>query len=455
MLARSLVLSFILACPLVAAEKDEWTVMVFMNGDNNLEPFALRDFFEMASVQLPEQINVVVQFDRADGYAHTDPDWTHTLRFHMRHGLTPTPSNAVQNLGEVNMGDGNSLASFVEWGRASYPAKRFMLIIWNHGDGWRFFETVALEGDEESRRDYINAKKERIAVQSEAKHFLVGKPDLAARRNEIPLNRAVKDLWRAVSNDDNSNDKLFNREIADSLKDLLQDKRLDILGFDACLMAMIETGYAMRGIAQILVASEELEPGDGWNYQDWLGRLASTPNATAEQLGIMLVDSYRQSYSNAYEEHTLSSVDLTKIDALGAALTNLSQLLDSNLSQEIASVVRARQECFTYAQGYNCHSVDLSRFCKLLSQYTADSNLGQAAKDVLAAAEQCIQANFARIGDKWGSLGIAIYFPLNRQAYLADPDRQGYLETNTYYPVAFVQDHKWDNFLHAYLAKVP
>src|SRR5437763_15843653 len=58
----------------------EWTIMIFMNGDNNLEPDALINFRQLAQVGSTDKVNAVVQFDRIAKYAQTQPDWSQTLR---------------------------------------------------------------------------------------------------------------------------------------------------------------------------------------------------------------------------------------------------------------------------------------------------------------------------------------------------------------------------------------
>ena len=129
--------------PEATAADTEWTILVFLNADNNLEPFGLKDFAEMAKVGSTNLVNVVVQFDRIPGWAvDAHDDWTGTLRFKVTKDMKPTVANAVENLGEVDMGDGKVLADFVEWGMAKYPAKRFMLVIWDHGQGWRFEQAI-------------------------------------------------------------------------------------------------------------------------------------------------------------------------------------------------------------------------------------------------------------------------------------------------------------------------
>jgi hypothetical protein len=119
-----------------------WTVLVYLDADNNLEREAIDDFLEMAAIGSSAAINVVVQFDRVPGYDSRYGDWTGTLRFRVTQGMTPQPASAIADLGEVNMGHPQTLSDFVSWGRATYPAQRTALVIWNHGDGWRTLSSL-------------------------------------------------------------------------------------------------------------------------------------------------------------------------------------------------------------------------------------------------------------------------------------------------------------------------
>jgi Clostripain family len=108
----------------------EWTVMVFMNGDNNLEPWAIMNFNQMAQVADSDQVNFIVQFDRKGTYASTDPNWARTLRFRIKKGLKPIPQDAVEDPGKkLNMGDKEVLRDFIRWAKLKYPAKKYLLVI--------------------------------------------------------------------------------------------------------------------------------------------------------------------------------------------------------------------------------------------------------------------------------------------------------------------------------------
>src|SRR5258708_2083255 len=115
-LARLLLIALFVSCPSLLAGQTpakvaDWTVLVFMNGDNNLEKDALINFEQMARIGSTDRVHIIVQFDRIAKYAHTSPvDWSQTLRFRVAKDTQPQPNQAVADMGELNMGDEKVLA---------------------------------------------------------------------------------------------------------------------------------------------------------------------------------------------------------------------------------------------------------------------------------------------------------------------------------------------------------
>jgi len=126
-----------------------WTVLVYLDGNNDLEMNALADFDEMeeglamaeaGDPDITDKIAVIVQFDRAsNATANFDGVWNTTRRYQVLPDTAGYSCNSrpIDDLGEVNMGDAASLKAFIEWGMAEYPAEHYALILWNHGGGAR------------------------------------------------------------------------------------------------------------------------------------------------------------------------------------------------------------------------------------------------------------------------------------------------------------------------------
>ena len=413
-----------------ASPKASWTVMVFMNAKNNLEEDAIHNFLQIANVGSTPAVNVVVEMGRPKKHYDSSFDgWSKTLRFRVTKDMTPIVSNAVVDLGDTDMGDGRSLAAFVEWARATYPAERYMLVLWDHGQGWRF---------KLSRSFQLKSTRVRAA------------DDVPS--DDIPVQAG----FRSISHDDDTNHTLYNRDIQDSLKRVLAGAKLDIMSFDACLMGMVETAYAMREVAQVMVGSEELEPGAGWDYSRWLPPLVADPGMDAAKLSGAVVDAYKAAYRDIYLT-TLSAVDLTTTRDLASAISELATASTSVLPQQAKAVRKARAACFSYGRSVRLNtSVDLR--CVIDSLDKEIPSLSSKTQPIRAALKRFVLHNYAsaRIRDGYGSDGIAIYFPPDRKAFENDKaNKDGYLRTNTVMPVEFVQKEEWSSFLHAYFQLSP
>jgi hypothetical protein len=416
------------------APKAAWTVMVYLNGDNNLEEDAIKDFRELARWGGTSAVRVVVLFDRL-GRATAPKAWSETVLFEMVQKIAPDPAwkplpgspseNAELpvSLGECNMGDGATLAGFVGWARQRYPAEREALIIWGHGQGYRA-------------------------------------PTSPSDPVGDPFRSSFGATYRSASGDDtNRHDELFVSEIAQALKSLGGPK-LSVLGFDTCLMGMVEVAYGMREVAEVMVASEELEPGAGWDYRDWTLALLNTPSMGARDLGKLLVESYERSRVLDSTPFTLSAIDLAKVQPLADAVSGLAREINASLNARRPQIAAARNDCGEYGRGAfrdgvsRFHHVDLGQFVASLSAAGAPVAVKMRVDAVLAALDDARIANVSskdRQGKPYGSRGLAIYFPRNVSDYRSDGyERGGYRKQNQQDPVAFVQDHEWADFLAAY-----
>jgi hypothetical protein len=462
-----------LGCAADAAPVKEWTIMMYMNGDNNLEEFALDNFLQMSDVGSTPQVNVVVQLDRIPGYVGASPDyddWTQTLRFYVAKGTKPKSTEAILDLGELDMGDPKTLADFITWCRKEYPAKKYMLVIWNHGQGWRFFETAMIA---QSLADKVVKLRQQAPFQHAPAAPLDQQRILAYLNDttqtpsatrikalsaaitpppEIPANRSVNGAVRYVSSDETSGTYLYNAAIQNVLESQFQTNLLDIIGFDACLMSMVETAYAMRNSAKVMVASEELEAADGWNYPTWLAALTAKPQMNAEELGKVLVDSYAEQYKGHNNRTTLAATRLGQINTLATNISNFAGDLMRLLPTQWAAIKDARYRCFNYAPGYGLSGIDLAYFVQQALASLPDDKLQASGTTLLQQLEKAIVCDYAGTDrqNHFGSKGLSIYFPHTLSFFQADPDASGYDPTNTVFPVEFVRTQRWAEFLRAY-----
>jgi len=368
-----------------------WTFLVYLDGDNNLEGVGIDDFLEMSSVGSTGGVNIVVQFDRISGYTSSYDDWTTTKRFFVTLGMTPTPGNAVADIGEANMGHPQTLIDFVQWGMTNYPADHYAVVLWDHGSGWRL------------------------------------------RPDEAPL---LKDV---AYDDTSGGDALDMPELRTAMDTLSNGglEPLDLVGFDACLMGMIEVDNQLIPYVDVRVGSEETEPGDGWPYDGILTSLTADPAMSASQLGTVIVDEYYASYGN---NQTQSAVDLhTPYTSLNTAVNDFAVALINGASSHCDDIRTARDN--TQAFYYPTY-VDLYDFAYQVEQYVSDGTIDAAATAVMNAVSNAVIRE--QHGSSWpGARGISIYFPKLLSGYNSDYDGStGWLE--------FTADTQWDEWLHAF-----
>ena len=401
----------------------KWTFMVYIDGDNNLEGAAIDDFLEMASVGSSKEVNIVVQMDRIAGHVSTYGNWEDTRRFHIQSGDVPS-GVPVQNLGEQNMGDPGVLQDFVEWAVTDYPAEYYALFIWNHGGGWR------------------NLIERRI-IRSRSMRAM-GAPDTA--------------VARAVAQDITDDDILYMKEVQQALEGAKQsltmrtgtEVKLNIVGFDACLMGMLEVAYALRNVANYMVGSENFEPFNGWPYDTILSDLVATPSFGPKDLAGIIVTKYFNSYPSGLGI-TQSAVDISALAALAAQIDNFT----GKATAEWSHLEDARANTTVYHDPYcwtgSFWGVDLWDFADEVYNRVTSTDIKTAALELKNAIDDTV-VNELHSPDMDGSRGIAIYFPETQTIYNDDPDYPGYEQSNAFMPVDFVRLHNWDNWLQDYYA---
>ena len=372
-----------------------WTFMVWLNGDNNLEPWAIDDINEMEVAGSTDEVAIVVQMDRIDGYDTSNGDWTTTKRFYVTRdpeglGDRTIRSEEIADLGEVNMGDPDTLIEFVDWAQATYPAQHYALILWNHGSGWKalvFGEEVpykAVSYDQSDGGDWLTLPELRYA------------------------------LWQVTS---------------DGLASL------DLVGFDACHMGIIEVDYEIMPFVGFRVGSEDVVLALGWPYHTILTDLIANPSWKGKQLSAAIVSRYHESYEG---KQIHSATDLGPgYSALDSAVNDLATTMMEHIAAQAVPIAHARYGSQSFYRGEN---IDLYHFAERLTQNVEEPQIVAAANQVMASVGRVVVAE--EHGSSWpGAHGIAIYYPVKRVSY--DPRYGGdYL--------AFTTDGLWDDFLEAF-----
>jgi hypothetical protein len=397
----------------------DWTFMVYMAGDNgkvfddggrlmcDLQAFGWRNLADMAGVGSTDHIAIVAQYDTLDNRQYTP-------RFFID-GSQPV-GQLVQKVPPVNTGDPKNLADFIVWAATNYPAQRYALILWNHGTGWK-------EDDVYAR---YREKVEKAVKQGETRAGTRGERLL---RNSLFLATAgdimaIEDNeMRGICYDDSSMDFLDNRKMVTALQDaeVKIGQRISLLGMDACLMSMVEVAYQLRDCAEVMVGSQEVEPGEGWPYAAILRKLVASPDMSARELGARIVQEYGTFYMGITRSGggpiTQSAIDLSTMKNLGVQVGTLAQALttrydiDFRVERAIGRTLK-RVQRFSGDRDY----IDLYDFLRHLeSEYGNSGELKDRIEELRVTLEQSardtpIIANFAGMALP-NAHGLSVYFP--------------------------------------------
>ena len=248
--------------------EDSWLIYWYVCG-SDLESelgAATADMEELFEVSLPSNVKVLIQTGGTTQWQNNTMEDNAIGRYlYDADGL-----HELEQAEDADMGSPETLAEFLQYGKDNFTADHRAFVFWDHGGG----SAVGVCLDERTGS--------------------------SLKLNDI--RRAFAAVYPAA----------------------LEHPPFELVGFDACLMATYDVANMLHGIARYMVASEEVEPGNGWEYTGWVGALGSNPAMGGAALGQVICDSYMEGCTEygTEEEATLSVIDLAQVPALRSAYEN-------------------------------------------------------------------------------------------------------------------------------------
>lgn len=348
------------------SEKTEWTFMWFINGKNDLESSALMDINQLELAGSSGKINIVVQLGRMkgqDGDDSSDGDWTGVRRYFIIKDTDTGRINSpvLEDLGKRDMGSWKELSEFIVWAKRNYPAERYALIMWDHGNGWKPI-------DENNWSDFN----------------------------------------KGFSLDEETGKEMSLPQISRALK---YSGDVDFILLDGCNMAMASVAYELKDRARVLAASEETEPGVVVRYAQILGK-ASEKKLSPEELGYYTVAFYRDYFEkmggdNEGASATQSALRLYK---MGEFRKLADEWVREAFSAEPQVLSRAMKEAKIF--GEDPDYKDLCDFVSIISSGTSRPSLKSASERLIHFIKnELVVYNWAQ---DYRSAGLSIYAPSSK-----------------------------------------
>ena len=334
--------------------QDKFTIMVYMCGTDleSKSGMASNDLQEMAKATLGSNVNIIVYTGGCKQWKINGISNSVNQIYKIENGSL---TQLVADDGKESLVKPATLTRFIQYCTKNYPANRQALIFWDHGGG-----SVSGFGYDEKNSSLgsMNLSGIRSALQNAGTTF-------------------------------------------------------DFIGFDACLMATLETGLMLDDFADYMIASEETEPGIGWYYTNWLTKLGSNPSMPTVELGKNIVDDFVEECNRrcAGQKTTLSVVDLAELSAtvptsLKSWAEGTSKLISGT---DYKTVSDARSSTREFATSSKIDQVDLVHLC---------TNLGTAESEALAKTLLGAVKYNKTSSSMSNAYGLSIYFPYQRKNYV-------------------------------------
>jgi hypothetical protein len=364
--SATLILAVLVVQPVLASAnvsddvKPTWLVLVYLDGDNNLDVtlgssevgVVQEDLNELMRVGSTVNVDAFTLVDRFDGPAvlyrvlHDDLEEMTDYQFHEK---------------EVNMGDPRTLRSFVSYAFNMSEAEQTIIIFWDHGTPYY----IALDDH----------------------------PDESAE---------------AVS------DSLTHKEVITAL----EGYHIDILAADECLVGQVEVAYeyAMFADVDYLVASECYTGWRGIAYDRILEEIDTDPGITPHELSEAMTEHFTEMFSvPPYKSEIVNSkaaVDLGLMDELAASICGLAEVLAEDIDEYTNALMTARCSSQILYGTTAVSRVDLGNFIEVLSENVADHDVKAACSSVLSAYAEAVFAVGTTMITEPLHTGLGIYFPI-------------------------------------------
>jgi len=277
----------------------------------------------------------------------------------------------LESLEMISMGEASTLSAFLNYSYEHFPADQYALILWDHGGG--------------------------------------------------PMNGVCFD---ELFSKNKSYDVLDLIELRTALMDspFISENPLEWIGFDACLMSSVETAFICAPFAKYMIASQETEPGTGWDYS-FLRR--ASEGLHGDEMGKLIVECYTNGSEASDLMLTLSCIDLSRIGLVEEAMNDLFRELDTMLSPEhfsenFSEISNGRRDAKSFGRASTGSEYDLVDLYSLSEQFAS-----VAPERAIALQTILEDAIIAHAGNQEKTHGLSVYYPyFNKEYYLTHWGKQ-------------------------------
>ncbi len=338
-------------------------LMIYMVG-SDLETeagMASRDLAEMMSSEFYEENMQVLLCTGGTDYWWTEGISNEDCEIHR---ITDGSLELLHTMSGTNMAEPGTLTEFIDYGYENYPADYYSMILWDHGGG----AVLGFGADENHDYDSLSLGE---------------------------LNQAFQ-----------------------ATKLVTAGERFEWVGFDACLMAMVEVANVMADYSDYLIASEEMEAGEGWNYA-CLKALSDGKHYEGLDAAEEILNAYRTYYENNYQyipDYTMACLDLSRTAEVVSGWEDLIAVADEELRNNgYSRIAKMRDRAKSFGK------ISTSGFYDTVDLYDITEKMATAypkqAGNLKSALDEMVVQLVTNV---YGANGVAVYFPYENKDYAGE-----------------------------------
>lgn len=378
----------------------------------------------MAKVGSNDRINIIVQINEPGILKKTQRLYIEQNKAYLLN------KNDVEQGKKLDSGHPETLSNFVVDTIEKFPAKHHCLILANHGSG--ILNPTVTTHVNPNNIYTLDATAQRHADEQ---HTVIQSSPIARR---------------GICFDNSYGSYLTDADLDTALTKIcatLPNKKIDIIGLDACWMGMIECGNVLKKYADIMIASQEVEFGFGWYYDKILAPFlekSMNPNSFARHI----IECYHH-YQSITDDYTLSAIDLTKLDPIEQNIDQIAAMLQRGFASQQQNATlrtavqhaRDKHNCTTFEEPTY---VDIGHWYSNLQRYLTENNREENRQHLITILNNGMQllqeAVIAKaLGKNFRNCsGLSIYFP-ERSIH------------SSYLATTFAKTNSWSSFLPQYV----
>lgn len=344
-------------------DSNTWTFLVYLDGDNNLEKYGLKAIKDMEfGFEGICEISIIVLIDRHPKYDSSEGNWTGARIYKIRKNLTNNiDSELLLDLGEINVGNPDILEFFINFGFENYPAKNYLLTLWNHGGGSK---GICYDYSE---TDYNN----RLTID---------------------------EIRKAIEK-----------------SEFLFSERINIISLLGCNMGVIDVAYELHDLSDYLIFSQETGYSEAIDWTILTKTICDYPLLNSYELVYEIIRCYSLTDHNMRLPTTLSAINLEEIPSVVNEISNLANNLSNIINNgHIKSITKALDNTLIIDNIY----VDIADFIKNLRKNETISYLypalNQSMIKLLTTIRKAVEFKYQNINFHNNTCGLSIVFPYPR-----------------------------------------